>query len=271
MLDLAGVLLSILVLAGISLLVLVTRTLDAAGMVVALIVGSAILFFGGWEWFTLLLLFFLSSGLATRYKLEQKRRIGSAESQMDTRGWRNVAANGAVSATLAVAYGATHHQSFAFAYLGAVSTSMADTLATELGLLNPYEPRLITNLSRKVHAGTSGAVSPYGEVSASIGAVLISFTALVLGFGGSKVAIVFISSLAGGFLGSTFDSLLGATVQATYICKVCCQRVERSLHCGEQASLESGLHFMDNNVVNFFSTLFGASMVVLLNYLLSVF
>jgi uncharacterized protein (TIGR00297 family) len=267
MLDSAGVPFAILILAGIGVLAFATLILDFPGTVAGLVVGSAVLFFGGWDWFILLFTFFLVSGIATRYKYEQKRRMGVAEGLAGTRGWRNVVANGALSMALAVAYGLTSFRPFAYAYLGAVSTSMADTLATELGLLNPYEPRLITHLTRTVPAGTSGAVSPYGEVATLLGAGVLSEVAWVIGFG-SRESIVPILVLVGGFLGSTFDSLLGATIQLTYLCGVCGRRVEKPLHCGKEASHASGLRFMDNNVVNFLATLFGALTTVLLSYLL---
>lgn len=266
-LDPLGVQLGILTLIGIGVLAFVTRTLDFSGTVASLIVGSAVLFSGGWEWFALLFAFFAFSGIATHYKYEQKRRMGFAEGVAGTRGWRNVVANGALSATLAAAYGVTSSRAFAYAYLGTVSTSMADTLATELGLLNPYEPRLITNLGRRVPAGTSGAVSPYGEVATLLGAGAVSILAWVVGFG-SHESMVPVLCLVSGFSGSTFDSLLGATVQRTYICPVCGKRVEKPFHCGRMASPASGLRFMDNNIVNFLATLFGASTSVLLAYLL---
>ncbi|MCJ7635306.1 DUF92 domain-containing protein [Candidatus Bathyarchaeota archaeon] len=248
---------------------LVTRVLDVAGTVTALLVGSIILFLGGVQWFALLLMFLFVATTATRYKLEQKRRLGLAEGQTGTRSWPNVVANGAFSATLAVAYWATSLRPLGFAYLGAISTSMSDTLATELGLLNPYAPRLITNLHEKVPTGTSGGISLYGEVASFMGAGVVSITALLLGFGGSQSSIVFFSGLIGGLLGSTFDSLLGATVQATYMCQVCNKKVEKPLHCEQKAALYTGLRFMDNNAVNFLSTICGASMTVILSFLLS--
>lgn len=231
--------------------------------------GSIILFFGGVQWFALLLVFLFVATIATRYKLEQKRLLGLAEGQTGTRSWRNVVANGALLATLAVAYWATSLSALGFAYLGAISTSMSDTLATELGLLNPYAPRLITNLQQKVSTGSSGGISFYGEVASFMGAGVVSITALLLGFGGSRSSMVFFSCLIGGILGSTFDSLLGATVQATYMCQVCNKKVEKPLHCEQKAVLDTGLRFMDNDAVNFLSAICGASVTVVLSFLLS--
>lgn len=243
--------------------------MDVAGTVTALLVGSIILFFGGVQWFALLLVFLFVATIATRYKLEQKRLLGLAEGQTGTRSWRNVVANGALLATLAVAYWATSLSALGFAYLGAISTSMSDTLATELGLLNPYAPRLITNLQQKVSTGSSGGISFYGEVASFMGAGVVSITALLLGFGGSRSSMVFFSCLIGGILGSTFDSLLGATVQATYMCQVCNKKVEKPLHCEQKAVLDTGLRFMDNDAVNFLSAICGASVTVVLSFLLS--
>jgi uncharacterized protein (TIGR00297 family) len=268
--DLAAASLCVVTLFGVSGLALATKALDFAGAVAGLTVGSAILLFGGWEWFLLLLTFFVVAGLSTRFRFDQKRRMGFSEGLGGTRGWRNVLANGSLCAVFAVAYGMSTYRPFLWAYIGAVSTSMADTLATEFGLLNPHEPRLITDLGRKIPAGTSGGVSPYGEGASLLGSTLLSAVAWFVGFG-SKGSIVPILGLVSGFLGSTFDSLLGATIQVKFVCEVCGRTVEKRVHCGRAASPASGLRFMDNNLVNFLATLFGAASCVILAFLFTPF
>jgi uncharacterized protein (TIGR00297 family) len=268
--DLTATSLCVVTLFGVSGLALATKALDFAGTLAGLTVGSAILFFGGWEWFLLLLTFFVVAGLSTRFRFEQKRRMGFSEGLGGTRGWKNVLANGGLCAVFAVAYGMSSYRPFLWAYIGAVSTSMADTLATEFGLLNPYEPRLITDLGRTVPAGTSGGVSLYGEAASLLGSTMLSAVAWFVGFG-SKGSIVPILGLASGFLGSSFDSLLGATIQVRFACQVCGRTVEKQVHCGRTALPVSGVRFMDNNVVNFLATLFGAASCIVLAFFLLPF
>ncbi|MFQ6076545.1 MAG: DUF92 domain-containing protein, partial [Candidatus Bathyarchaeia archaeon] len=196
------------------------------------------------------------------------RKRGVAQDEGGARTWQNVMANGVVAALMAMVEGVTPQEILLFGFLGAVSTSTADTLATEIGLLYPHEPRLITDLGREVPAGTSGGVSPLGEVAALAGAALIGITAWVVGFGaGSPVRLISITVISG-FVGCTADSLLGATVQAAYECPACGRLVESREHCGEQAYHVKGIRALDNNFINFVSTILGTGVAISLTYLI---
>ena len=50
----------------------------------------------------------------------------------------------------------------------------ADTWATELGVLNPTSPRLITELRKRVEKGTSGGISLFGTLASLLGSALIA-------------------------------------------------------------------------------------------------
>jgi len=247
-----------------------TRTLDRNGFVAGTVVGLAILLFGGWRWFAVLLAFFVSAAFFTRFKFELKRQMGVGEGREGARSWQNVTANGAIASTFAVAYGLTYFTPFALGYLGAIGTSAADTLATEVGLLNPYAPRLITNLNRQVPAGTSGAVSPYGEIASVIGAGMVSSVAWLLTLPSWNSLASFMVVLMAGFMGSTFDSLLGATVQALYRCPVCGALTERRVHCNTNTQHFSRNRFLDNNAVNLLATAFGGLSATVLYMILFI-
>lgn len=249
----------------VGIIVLVFHLIDRTGVIAAIFVGFSVLVLGGLNWFIVLFFFLLVAGLSTRYRYEWKMKLGAAEEKGGARTWKNVIANGAVVAVLAIFYGLTGLNIFAAGYLGAVSTSMADTLATELGLLNTDEPRLLTNLHLKVKAGTSGGVSFLGEVAALFGGSFIALVAFIGGsFDGLNVSQVLASTMLVGFLSCNFDSLLGATIQVAYKCKVCGKMTEKKIHCGQPTEYYKGIRFIDNNVVNFLSTLFGALIVILL-------
>ena len=269
MLDIYSAFVGLLVLAGIGMLVFFKRILDRYGTISALFVGFLVLLMGGWEWLILLFVFFSIAAIATSFRFEQKKKLGSAEGQTDIRSWKNVSANAAVSVASALVLGTTSIGLFGFAFLGAISTSMADTLATEFGLLNPYQPRLITNFSKRVPAGTSGGISPYGVLAALIGAGIMSIAAMLLGFGHFTYSSVLVSTFVGGFSGSLFDSFLGATVQAKFACQVCGKIVEKRMHCGRETNHSSGLSIMGNDFVNFISSLFGAAIAVFLSILVA--
>jgi uncharacterized membrane protein len=65
--------------------------------------------------------------------------------------------------------------------------------------------------------------------------------------------IIFIS----GFIGSTFDSVLGSTLQGKFNCAICNKTVENKIHCGNNSIHTSGIKWLDNDVVNFTASLFG--------------
>lgn len=258
-----------LVIATISLVSHVVGILDFSGFTTAFFVGFIVLTFGDWTWLSILITFLLVAGISTRYRYEQKEEMGAAESQRGARSWQKVLANGAVVTVSAMFFGVTDHPVFAVAFLGAISTSAADTLATELGLLYPHEPKLITDLSRTVRPGTSGGITLLGEVASTFGALVIGVAAWSTGFTGIASSSVVAICLAAGLTGSTVDSLLGATVQAAFTCPGCNRTTEKRSHCGYSTALVSGTRWVDNDTVNFLSTIAGSAVAAFL-YLMSL-
>nr|MDO8080690.1 DUF92 domain-containing protein [Candidatus Freyarchaeota archaeon] len=275
-------LIGIAVVGGVGALSIKLHAVDFSGFLAGLVVGLAVWIFGNWAWFLVILVFFLVSATFTKFKYERKRRLGAAQEKGGARAWTNVIANGGLAAFLAVMEGVClffspigHYDIFFAGFIGVVATAAADTLATEVGLLNPHPPRLITNLKKKVVAGTSGGVSPLGELAIIMGGLITGGAAFlmqhfnllgiglfpwldILNFGLPLGAKLIIIALGAGFIGSTADSLIGATVQALYKCPVCGKITEHEIHCGEVTVHLRGYKAIDNNIVNFVSTAIGA-------------
>jgi len=246
---------AIAILATIAIISLKFKLLDRDGVLASLPIGYIILTMASIQHFIILLTFFSVSGIATRIRV---KRIGKALIEKDwIRSWRNVFANG-FTPTLAVILAAiapSQRSLFAISgYLGAIGTAFADTLATEIGLLYPKKPRLITNL-KKVERGTPGAVSPYGYLGGALAALIICCLAYAFEFQSSVFLII---TFASSIIGMTVDSVLGASIQARYRCTVCGKLTESSHHCGQPARKIAGIGVINTHTVNLLSTMIGA-------------
>ena len=234
------------------------NVLDLQGFIAATAIGCTIIFLGGIQWFILLASFLIIASITTKYRYDQKTRLRSAQENKGARGWRNVMANGGIAILSSLGYGFTNLIIFEMMFLGAVSTAAADTLATELGLLSPNEPRLITALGQRVQRGVSGGITLLGESATVLGSFSIAIVASVIGFSGLSPFQLFMISLISGFLGSIFDSFIGATLQSRYECPICSEETENRIHCNCLTRLKRGYAFIDNNLVNLGSTAVGA-------------
>jgi len=186
------------------------NTADVTGVLSGTLLGALIIIFGGIEWFTILLAFFILGGAFTRYKYGYKEALGIAQAEGGARGYKNVFGNGLVALILAVAGGVWGWHVLLIAYLGAIAAATGDTLASEIGETSETLPRMITSFKRVKH-GTSGAISPLGEFSALVGATLIGALAVLLGM--TELEMIIVAPILGGFIGVHIDSLLGATLE----------------------------------------------------------
>mgnify|MGYP001266239187 CR=1 FL=1 len=236
------------------------HSLNRSGAVAATVVGTIIFGIGGWQWAILLLTFFItSSGLSRTFK---KRKEGLSEkfSKGHERDAGQVFGNGGL-ATFFAALHALYPESLIpwIGFAASLAAVNADTWATELGVLNPTPPRLITDLRRRVEKGTSGGISLWGTGASLLGSALIAFLAIYLSPTGTLNTNHFLLITAAGLAGSLFDSLLGATVQAMYYCPTDKKETEKHpLHtCGTQTVHLRGWKWLNNDWVNFACGAFG--------------
>ena len=257
------------------------RALWPSGVLGAVLVGTTIFGFGGWVRGLLLIAFFVSSSLLSRYKERRKSDLAEKFAKGGRRDLGQTLANGGAAALLALAIGlnggtGAAYLPLALAFIGALATVNADTWATELGVLAKRPPRLITT-GAPVPVGTSGGITVAGSLAALAGGAFIGLTAflltqvaalLTLGRGLASDWFVIPVAAIGGFAGSTFDSLLGATVQAIYRCDRCGVETERKVHrCGQPTRQIRGLSWLDNDWVNFLASVMGAAVAAGLAFL----
>jgi uncharacterized protein (TIGR00297 family) len=253
------------------------RSLSISGVVGAILVGTLIFGFGGWIWGLLLITFFVSSSLLSNYRRADKEDVSEKFAKGSRRDLGQALANGGLGAVLAVAFARYPEPLLFAAFVGVMSTVNADTWATELGVLSRIPPRLITT-GQRVAPGTSGGVTRLGIWASIAGALLIGTVATALlqiesllsGGGWSLEAASFpLLAVVGGFSGSLFDSLLGATVQGIYYCGHCKRETESPIHhCGEPALQVRGWAWLNNDLVNLVASIVGGLVAASLAWIL---
>ncbi len=245
------------VVIAVTLAAVLLSTIDARGFLASAAVGFAVMYGGGLHWFIIVAVFFILGVAFTLYKYGYKRQIGGAQGKGGARNWPHILANGGLASVAALWNLLAPNGALAAVFLGAISASAADTVATELGLLSHSRPRLVTHPSKEVEPGTSGGVTRLGFVGAAFAALVIGFLAVLLGILPDPYLIVPLC-LAGGFVGALVDSLIGATLQRRGVCVVCKKQTEALRHCGERTRATGGVAFLENNLVNVLATVVGA-------------
>ncbi len=240
------------------------HSLSRSGAWGALVEGTIIFGLGGWRWAVLLMAFFVSSSALTRLFGKKKSALNEKFDKGGTRDIGQVLANGAIASIFAGLHFFLPNASWTWLlFASSLAAVNADTWATELGVLNPSLPRLITSW-KPMERGTSGAVSVFGTLAATFGSGLIAILGAVLAPPGNGFVILVIILFAG-LVGSLFDSLLGATVQAIYRCPKCDKETEKHpLHsCGTPTFQVRGWSWLNNDMVNLGCALMGAAIGII--------
>jgi uncharacterized protein (TIGR00297 family) len=252
----------LIVLVLLSLLSYKFGTTTVSGSFAGLVLGLSILLFGGWNWFFIFIAFFLVGSMATKFRLEEKVAKEVSEEKKGARNWKNAVSNGLPAALAAIAY--TFNPIASVFFSSSISSALADTLATEIGVLSKRMPRLITNPAKKVRVGYSGGLTIEGYIAAFLGALIISLLSHLLGVLNCYKG--FIAITLAGLAGCTIDSLIGATIQAKFRCTACGKEVELVHHCGKMCEHIGGIKGFGNNSTNFFSNLIAGAIGLVIFY-----
>ncbi|KAH0279575.1 hypothetical protein KCU91_g1642, partial [Aureobasidium melanogenum] len=250
------------------------------GGIVAAIVTAGIHMVHPWGvFFNLLVGFFISGTLGTKINHTTKKTLTqSATGGVGGEGARNyaqvLANSGAASLLILWHLYATQNggtslkdgfsltDAIPFGVAASYAAAAADTLSSELGILSPTSPVLITAPWRSVPRGTNGGVTITGLLAGLAGSVFISTLAyFTLPFsrmawtGDSKFLFWVVLTIAG-FSGTLIDSLLGALVQVTVEDKSTGRVVEgdngkRVKVTAGGSRVQRGMDLLNNNGVNF--------------------
>lgn len=209
----------------------------------------------GWGWAALLITFFVSANLLSRYRhaLRSERIDDLVEKGNDRDAWQ-VAANGGVFTLCAAIFLVNASPVWIVIGAGAIAAVTADTWSTEIGTVAARSPRLITT-GELVPPGTSGGVTLAGSIAALAGCCSIAIIALGIGWGNRAAT----AAVAGGIVGSLVDSLTGATIQRKQWCALCRKVTERLVHtCGTITKPHGGIRWIGNDAVNAIASVAGA-------------
>lgn len=137
------------------------------------------------------------------------------------------------------------------AYAAVMAASLADSLASELGILAKADPVDLCTF-QKTQRGLSGGVTLWGFASSLLGAALIAGV-YAAGTPNWK-HLLFITGC--GFMGAFVDSILGSCLQVKYCCSVCQMLTERTTHCGQPTVRVKGFTKITNDMVNLICNVF---------------
>lgn len=199
------------------------KIFDLSGSVCGFVVGMIIGICGDVLWLLLLLVFLITSFLATKFRFDWKKSQGFQEGVKGERTWKNVSANGAIPTAIAflsfLAEASGSGDDFfskdiaSFLFVSAIAVAASDTSASEIGIIDP-RVYMITTFKR-VPRGVDGGVSLTGTFAAFIAAAFSSAVSYVVFSWFNQDLLhgpstLFIPMLCG-FLGCQIDSVIGAT------------------------------------------------------------
>lgn len=226
------------------------RFLTVSGGIAAAVVGILTMLGLHMEGLFLLGMFFASSSMWSKYKRVQKNKVEERHAKGSQRDWQQVLANGGGAAVSSLLYLLFPHPLWIVSFCMMIASSNSDTWASEIGTLSKRQPISIRTF-RLVPGGTSGAISILGTFAGFCGAFFIAFLSYFL-FELDLFTACFI--LIFGFFGNIIDTLLGAFLQATYVCEKCKLETEKLGHCGQKTKKIRGYSLLNNDVVNFLSS-----------------
>jgi len=233
----------------------------------AFFLGVALYLAGGPLFFILLMVFFLSSTFLSHFKAGVKDPVEARiHAKSGPRDIIQVGANGGAALIMAVPFAISQNPAYLVAVAASFAACNADTWASEIGILSRKAPVSLITL-KPVNPGLSGGVSPLGLLASLGGSAVVALTYGLYQFAAGNSGVLLWMQIGiitlGGLLGSILDSFMGAAIQAKYISHETGELTEKPDHNNKPNQLYSGITFVNNDFVNFASSLLAAALVLI--------
>jgi len=228
------------------------------GWVTSILITLAFSYMG----FTLLVVVCLVAYLAGKYKTKERQKIekGIHEHNDKQRNHIQFLANMSVSGILSILHIITESDIYIIAFVCAISASICDSMASDIGVLSKGQTYNITTLKKQAK-GLSGGVSILGLIASLITAIMM---AIIYGIFIEFELVPFLVIVVLGFVGSIIDSIIGATIQVKYKCLSCGIVTEKKEHCKKKTMHYQGINGLSNDIVNLLTNILVASIAIII-------
>ncbi len=258
-----------------AILGIIFKALTWDGAIAGFYFGVLILGLGSWSWGAMYITFFVVGSFFTFVGKTKKKKITEEYEKGDTaRDSVQAMVNSFIPAILALLGVLIRDPIITIMTAGALATSLADTLGTEIGAMSKEKPRLALKPWTIVEKGSPGGVSLVGLAASFLGATLIGFVGWIVSFIDTysllpeKSWIIIVIGGIGGFIGSYFDSIFACTIQKLNKCTICKKITEKPIHCTKETEYYSGVKWIKNDIINLLAILVGTIVAGLMVFLL---
>lgn len=186
------------------------RGVNLTGAAAGLIATFALTLAGGAQIFGAVLLVFILTYLATRFRRQRKNELQIAERGRGRDGAQVLANIGVAAIAATLSQLTPWRMPLLAASIAALAEAAADTVSSETGKALASNARLVTSW-QLVPAGTDGGISASGTILGIAAAAIIGVEAVATGILHSQLAII---AVIAAVIGLFVDSFLGATFEA---------------------------------------------------------
>lgn len=240
------------------------KFLSVSGAIVTFFLTFIVFYLGDVKWTVPILTFFILSSLLSKIRKRINPKVDSHFPKTEMRDRCQVLANGGFPGLVILCNQFLMSELFYIIYVSAIAAVCADTWATEIGNIINVNTYDVVRF-HIIEQGISGGVSIIGFCGSLLGAIVISVSALPW----LNNTIFTIAIFLSGILASIFDSILGSTVQCRFKCTVCNEVIEKKEHCGFPANHLKGFKWLNNDGVNFATSVFGGLISIAFSSLIS--